>query len=126
MPPVAAVYHNKFEPVAVNAGATAFTQYDNGATVGAPGIGWIVTVVVTGNATQLPFAAEAVYVYVTVAVPEVGELTVAVNSVNSVMVPKLVVHAPIPPAEDGVAVMVLNTFGHTAVGDATSVAVGIG
>jgi hypothetical protein len=126
VPPVATVYHFKPAPVAVNATAVAFTQYDRSATVGADGIGLIVTVVVTGNDTQLPFAADAVYTYVTVAVPDVGELTVAVNSVNSVIVPRLVVNTPMPPADDGVAVIVLSTVGHTAAGDGDKVAVGIG
>jgi len=126
VPPVAAVYHFKLLPVAVKAATVAFKQYDFGATVGAAGIAFIVTVVVTGNDTQLPFAADAVYVYETVAVPAVADASVAVVSVSSVIVPKLLDQAPMPPVVEGVAVIVLTTLGHTAAGDGLNVAVGIG
>ena len=44
VPPVAAVYHNKFDPVAVNAEAVAFLQYVTGVvTVGADGVAVTVT-----------------------------------------------------------------------------------
>ena len=44
VPPVAAVYHNKFDPVAVKAVAVAFWQYVTGVvTAGAKGDGVMVT-----------------------------------------------------------------------------------
>ena len=44
VPPVAAVYHNKFDPVAVKTAAAAFWQYVTGVvTVGAAGVAVTVT-----------------------------------------------------------------------------------
>ena len=54
-PPVAAVYHNKPEPVAVNAEAVAFWQYEIGAVVGAAGAAFTFTTIAARGLSGQPF-----------------------------------------------------------------------
>ncbi len=55
VPPVAAVYQSKLDPVAVKAVAVAFWQYVTGVvTVGAAGVAVILTVICALGLSQLP------------------------------------------------------------------------